>query len=104
MYRDISNIVATETRGGLVQHIQLSENITNERFSWVPAAMLSEGSTRDGILPDAQALTGEVERQRSDSKHGHSAVTRFRCIAAILPEGSKEVEIMPSCPGLDGSS
>ncbi|GAA51597.1 hypothetical protein CLF_106445 [Clonorchis sinensis] len=37
MYRDIRNIVATGTRGGLVQHIQLPENITNGRFSWVPA-------------------------------------------------------------------
>ncbi|KER28567.1 hypothetical protein T265_13549, partial [Opisthorchis viverrini] len=36
MYRDISNIVATETWGGLVQHIQLPGNITNERFSSVP--------------------------------------------------------------------
>ncbi|KER21064.1 hypothetical protein T265_10533 [Opisthorchis viverrini] len=35
MYRDISNIVATETRGGLAQHIQLPGHITNERFSWV---------------------------------------------------------------------
>ncbi|KER33952.1 hypothetical protein T265_12525, partial [Opisthorchis viverrini] len=35
VYRDTSNIVAAETRGGLVQHIQLPGNITNERFSWV---------------------------------------------------------------------
>ncbi|KAG5445979.1 hypothetical protein CSKR_110968 [Clonorchis sinensis] len=34
----LPNIVATGTRGGLVQHIQLPENITNERFSWVPVS------------------------------------------------------------------
>ncbi|KER27785.1 LOW QUALITY PROTEIN: hypothetical protein T265_13719 [Opisthorchis viverrini] len=36
MYRDISNIVATETWGSLVQHTQLPENIINERFRLVP--------------------------------------------------------------------
>ncbi|KER25118.1 hypothetical protein T265_07343 [Opisthorchis viverrini] len=33
MYRDNSNIVATGTLGGLVQHIQL---LKNEEFSWIP--------------------------------------------------------------------
>ncbi|KER20884.1 hypothetical protein T265_15225, partial [Opisthorchis viverrini] len=33
-FGDISNIVPTESRGGLVQLIQ-SRNITNERFGWV---------------------------------------------------------------------
>ncbi|GAA49395.1 hypothetical protein CLF_103004 [Clonorchis sinensis] len=36
MYRDISEIVATETGGDLVHHIQFPGNITNERFSCVP--------------------------------------------------------------------
>ncbi|KAG5442664.1 hypothetical protein CSKR_111908 [Clonorchis sinensis] len=36
MYRDSSNMVAGETWGGPVQHIQLPENITSGRFSWVP--------------------------------------------------------------------
>ncbi|KAG5453711.1 hypothetical protein CSKR_102338 [Clonorchis sinensis] len=36
MYRDMSNIVPTETWGGLVQHIQLLENVINDRFTRVP--------------------------------------------------------------------
>ncbi|KER22243.1 hypothetical protein T265_09610 [Opisthorchis viverrini] len=40
IYRDIPNIVPTETRGGLVQHIQFfKKNIINKRFIWVPATL-----------------------------------------------------------------
>ncbi|KAG5452274.1 hypothetical protein CSKR_106699 [Clonorchis sinensis] len=42
MHRDISNSVATETLGGLVQHIQLPGYITNERFRWVPGEPLAK--------------------------------------------------------------
>ncbi|KAG5442221.1 hypothetical protein CSKR_100193 [Clonorchis sinensis] len=37
---DILNIGATETSGGLVQHIQLPGYITNERFRWVPGRLM----------------------------------------------------------------
>ncbi|KER31601.1 hypothetical protein T265_02237 [Opisthorchis viverrini] len=64
MYGDMSNIVATEHEAGLGHHIQLPENIINERFSWVPAvapfrrlvATQPEGSTGAGILPGYLSL------------------------------------------------
>ncbi|KAG5448904.1 hypothetical protein CSKR_103473, partial [Clonorchis sinensis] len=37
---DISNIVPTETWGGLMQHIQLIKNIINGRFNQVPERMM----------------------------------------------------------------
>ncbi|KER22216.1 hypothetical protein T265_09639 [Opisthorchis viverrini] len=78
MYRDISNIVATETWGSPVQHIQLPGNITNERFSWVPVASTFIGLTSPDYKPpgpmtkaldrDGARLPKWLEREFTDWK------------------------------------
>ncbi|KER23228.1 hypothetical protein T265_08841 [Opisthorchis viverrini] len=45
VYRDISNLVATETWGVLVQHIHLPENFTKEGFIWVPCRDETRGTS-----------------------------------------------------------
>ncbi|GAA56420.1 hypothetical protein CLF_110848 [Clonorchis sinensis] len=48
-YRDISNVVSTETQDSPVQHLQLLENIINERLSLVPAHLDQQPSRNGGI-------------------------------------------------------
>ncbi|GAA47273.1 hypothetical protein CLF_100161 [Clonorchis sinensis] len=40
----------------------------------------------------------------NDSCRYYSAVTPFRCLAAMPPEGSTRAEILPGCPSLDRGS
>ncbi|KER30971.1 hypothetical protein T265_02656 [Opisthorchis viverrini] len=61
MYRDISNVVVTEKSGGLVQHIQLPGNITNERFSWVPG----QDDGQRGHSPDNTT----IDRKEQNRQH-----------------------------------
>ncbi|KER23392.1 hypothetical protein T265_08716 [Opisthorchis viverrini] len=42
--------------------------------------------------------------QTMDEELYNVAVTLFRCLADMLPEGSKRAEIMPGYPGLHVSS
>ncbi|KAG5452464.1 hypothetical protein CSKR_110234 [Clonorchis sinensis] len=57
MYRDISNIVATGTWGGLVQHIELPGNITNGRSNMVPEKSFS--------FPSAVILGSRCQRMET---------------------------------------
>ncbi|KER22962.1 hypothetical protein T265_09048 [Opisthorchis viverrini] len=120
MYRDISNIVATETCGGLVQHIQSPGYIKTGRFSWVPGESLKKKQislqmsvysnirlteTQRLRLPDepqeernrpwaVEAFSATLEKNRS-------AVAPFRCLTAMSSRGSTRTGIVPGCPSLD---
>ncbi|KER26428.1 hypothetical protein T265_06342 [Opisthorchis viverrini] len=94
--RDISNSVPTETRRGLVHHVQLLKNIINERFNWVPAvapfrclaAMPHEGGTRARILPGSPSL----------DRGSREAEVEFepRTFRNKLPE-SKKIKLIRRC-------
>ncbi|KER29636.1 hypothetical protein T265_03750 [Opisthorchis viverrini] len=84
MYRDISNILVTETLGGLVQHIQLPENITNERFSWVSVATIFEISQYMYIFLMYIQLPENITNERFSRVPGHKLVLAFAVPHAFL--------------------
>ncbi|KAG5447023.1 hypothetical protein CSKR_108873 [Clonorchis sinensis] len=45
-----------------------------------------------------------MQYPQNKNNNNRSAVTLFRCLAAMLPEGSTRAEILPGCPSLDRGS
>ncbi|KER32136.1 hypothetical protein T265_01756 [Opisthorchis viverrini] len=97
MYRDISNIVPTEAWGGLMQHIQLPENITNEfdcgaRFQNYGKAIINLARIYQKMLKKSNR-TSQVQLSNFEDP-----------IGVRLPEGSTRAAILPGCPSLDRTS
>ncbi|GAA55535.1 hypothetical protein CLF_108259 [Clonorchis sinensis] len=78
MYRDISNMVASETRGGLVQHMQLPGNIANGRLNWVPGqrtvyVQVKNKKVGIGAKAEYQKLGITLYKTRIEEKNQHTS-------------------------------
>ncbi|KAG5453781.1 hypothetical protein CSKR_113837 [Clonorchis sinensis] len=91
------------------------KDITNERFIPVGRTFVlsqyifSAKHTTHIIESDSdiifkQLITSYAPESLYKRKKNRSAVTPFRCLAAMLPEGSTMAEILSGCPSLDRGS
>ncbi|GAA54279.1 hypothetical protein CLF_113555 [Clonorchis sinensis] len=84
-------LIGSFSAGGLVQHIQLPENITNRRFNWVPEQSLKDIEYADDTAP----LESDADVMQIKLNNLNNSASRFG--TRFTPEKANR-EPCPECP------
>ncbi|KAG5451860.1 E3 ubiquitin-protein ligase chfr, partial [Clonorchis sinensis] len=108
IYGTTVSLESTQRDGSSGQSVNLltgrSVVLTRPQPLDFPSRLGQPGSIPAFVLPSGGMAARHQNGSPSMEAADRSAVTPFRCLAAMPPEGSTRAEILPGCPSLDRGS